>query len=510
MVVGFALAALSAGARALRVESARYVEAVRAVTSAPIIGLVKRDLLDSPVRITPLAEDVAALSAAGADIIAFDATNRSRPVSVADLVGAIRRTGCIAMADCSSVEDARSALALGVDCVGSTLSGYVGTDEPVEPDLALVRSLSKLAPFVIAEGRIRAPEQAALAVEAGASAVVVGSAITRTEHVTTWFCEAVDAAFAKRAADNSSVLSLDIGGSKSLVALIRNGTVVEEARIPTDRAGGPDAWLEAIGKKVQSFSGRYSCVGAAVTGAVTNGRWSALSRGTLDFPPGYPLVARLKHLTGKPVVALNDAQAAAWGEYKAREGNCRDLVFLTISTGVGGGVVVNGALLGGIAGHFGLTRGVRDPSMVLEDEVSGRWMAQEARRRGHEVDTPAIFAAAGDGSHWAGEIIDISARGIATLCRDLHLMFDPERIVIGGGVGLAEGYIDRVRSAVAGLAPGSERLIEAARLGALAGAIGAADIATSELSARDPGAALDASYVHEFITRETNEDGSYA
>ena len=80
MVVGFALAALDGGAAALRIESADYVAAVRAATDRPIIGLVKRDLPDSPVRITPWIEDVDALAKAGADIIAYDATGRERPV----------------------------------------------------------------------------------------------------------------------------------------------------------------------------------------------------------------------------------------------------------------------------------------------------------------------------------------------------------------------------------------------------------------------------------------------
>ena len=83
-VVRFALAAQSAGARALRIEGVANVAAVAAACSLPIIGLVKRDLPDTPVRITPWIEDVDALSEAGAAIIAFDATDRVRPVPVKD------------------------------------------------------------------------------------------------------------------------------------------------------------------------------------------------------------------------------------------------------------------------------------------------------------------------------------------------------------------------------------------------------------------------------------------
>lgn len=93
-VAGFARAALAAGARALRIESSAYVAAVRSAVDAPIIGIVKRDLDDSPVRITPFVADVEALADAGADIIAFDATDRPRPATIEALLAAIEARAC--------------------------------------------------------------------------------------------------------------------------------------------------------------------------------------------------------------------------------------------------------------------------------------------------------------------------------------------------------------------------------------------------------------------------------
>jgi putative N-acetylmannosamine-6-phosphate epimerase len=194
MVVGFALAALAGGARGLRIESAAYVAAVRTATDAPIIGLVKRDLADSPVRITPYLTDAADLAAAGADIVAFDATHRPRPAAVSEMVRAIHADGRLAMADCADEEDARAAHIAGADLLGSTLSGYTGGPEPTEPDYALVAAMRRIAPRVVAEGRFRTPDQAAEALRCGAWAIVVGSAITRPEHVTAWFCAALAAA----------------------------------------------------------------------------------------------------------------------------------------------------------------------------------------------------------------------------------------------------------------------------------------------------------------------------
>ena len=193
-VVGFALAALASGAVGLRVESLAYVEAVRAATNAPIIGIIKHDLDDYDVRITPTAEMARNLGTAGADIVAFDATLRPRPDSIASVLDAIHGGGALAMADCADIGDAKAALAAGADCIGSTLSGYVGDGpEPTEPDFALIAAMAQLGGFVIAEGRIRSPEQAAHALTTGANAVVVGSAITRTEHIVSWYKQAIDA-----------------------------------------------------------------------------------------------------------------------------------------------------------------------------------------------------------------------------------------------------------------------------------------------------------------------------
>ena len=75
-VVGLALGAIAGGAAAVHLDSVRDVEAVRARTDVPIIGAVTREVEDSPVRLTPTVEDVLALAEAGADIIAFDATDR--------------------------------------------------------------------------------------------------------------------------------------------------------------------------------------------------------------------------------------------------------------------------------------------------------------------------------------------------------------------------------------------------------------------------------------------------
>ncbi len=195
-VVGFAGAALAGGAAGLRIEGAERVRAVKAAYPVPVIGLIKRDLSDSPVRITPFLQDVQDLAQAGADIVAVDCTARTRPASVQALLECIHAQGKLAMADCATLAEAEAALAAGADVLGSTMAGYTGGPIPQGPDLELIRGLRALQAFVIAEGRLNSPELAAQAARAGADAIVVGSAITRPDVVTAWFAQATQEAFA--------------------------------------------------------------------------------------------------------------------------------------------------------------------------------------------------------------------------------------------------------------------------------------------------------------------------
>lgn len=180
------------GAVALRVEGLRDLATVKAEVDLPVIGLVKRNEPGTPVFITPTLQDVNDLAERGADIIAFDATDRTRPVSVSDMIAAIHDHGRLAMADLSTLEEGRAALAAGADFIATTLSGYTSEAEPPEgPDLALVEALAAEGMPVVAEGRIGTPGQAAAALAAGAMAVTVGTTLTRPEWVAAAFVRAL-------------------------------------------------------------------------------------------------------------------------------------------------------------------------------------------------------------------------------------------------------------------------------------------------------------------------------
>lgn len=275
-----------------------------------------------------------------------------------------------------------------------------------------------------------------------------------------------------------TVLALDIGGTKMLAALVRGDAVVETHKMPTPRSGDPEQWLTALFDAISGWKGRYNTVGVAVTGIIDDGCWSPLNRKTLDIPNRFPLVETVRRLAGTDaVLAANDAQAAAWGEYSFGAGQGRDLVFLTISTGIGGGIVVNGRLLGGLAGHFGLLRSLDEDAGVLEDHVSGNWIAAQAAPHQAGASAREVFEAAATGQAWAKDIIQVSVRQTALLCRNIQLVLDPARIVIGGGIGLAPGYLESVRQALGSLPPRLTPQLHAAALAESAGVVGIADLA---------------------------------
>ena len=172
------------GARGLRVEGASRIGAVRRAVDVPLIGIVKRGYPGFAPYITAADREIAEVAAAGAEIAAFDATGRPRPDGrdVGAVVAAIRRRGLLAMADCATEDDVRAAAAAGADIVATTLCGYTdATLGTALPALGLVRAAGACGCFTVCEGGVGTPDAVAAAFDAGADAVVVGTALTNVD-----------------------------------------------------------------------------------------------------------------------------------------------------------------------------------------------------------------------------------------------------------------------------------------------------------------------------------------
>jgi N-acylglucosamine-6-phosphate 2-epimerase len=194
-MVAMARAAEAGGAAGIRAEGEADVAAIKQAVGLPVIGLRKRRTAGSDVYITPELEDARAIAAAGADVLAVDATLRTRPDGL-DTAGFLdllaRELSLPVLADVDSLEAGLAARAAGAAAVATTLAGYTeGGAIAAGPDLELVAALAaRLDCPVLAEGRIATPEQARAAFDAGAFAVVVGTAITDPVALTRGFVEA--------------------------------------------------------------------------------------------------------------------------------------------------------------------------------------------------------------------------------------------------------------------------------------------------------------------------------
>ncbi len=191
-----ATSVLRGGAGGLRAEGVARITAFRAITQLPIIGIIKTCDANGDVYITPDFRSAKAISDAGADIIALDCTARRLtaaepwPELVPRIQAELNRP---VLADIATLEDALAAESAGADAVATTLYGYTSeTANQRTVSWPLVRSIvARLTIPVLVEGHITDPKEARTALDLGATAVVVGSAITRPETITARFVQAI-------------------------------------------------------------------------------------------------------------------------------------------------------------------------------------------------------------------------------------------------------------------------------------------------------------------------------
>ena len=305
---------------------------------------------------------------------------------------------------------------------------------------------------------------------------------------------------------------IDVGGTKIAGGVVdRDGEVLAHATVESP-AEHIEAIEDAIVGLVTDLRAEHpiEAVGVGAAGYVD------VSRSTVLFAPNLAwrnvdLRAELEPRLDLPVVIENDANAAAWGEFTFGAGHdVDDLLLVTVGTGVGGGVVLDGALhrgAFGVAGEVGHFRVVRDGQLCgcgkhgcLEQYASGTALVRNARaaaaggghaadalvdRAGgdpHAIDGPMITQAAQEGDAFAIEQLANLGRWLGEGIAALATVLDPAAVAVGGGVGDAGDLIlNPVREAFArhlsGLPYRPLAEIRPATLGNRAGMIGAADLA---------------------------------
>ena len=192
-----AFAAYEGGAVGIRANTAEDITEIRKVVSLPVIGIVKQVYDGCDVYITPTMKEVDDLAATGVEIIAMDATKRPRPDGrpIAEFFREVRAKypDQLFMADCSCIEEGLHAAEIGFDLIGTTMASYTPyTTGTSILDFNMMKTLvEKSGKPVIAEGGIWSPAELKQALDTGALAAVVGTAITRPREITRRYVEAI-------------------------------------------------------------------------------------------------------------------------------------------------------------------------------------------------------------------------------------------------------------------------------------------------------------------------------
>jgi len=308
-------------------------------------------------------------------------------------------------------------------------------------------------------------------------------------------------------------IGVDVGGTKVLGGVVdEKGNVLARARRDTPRQGGADL-TRAIADVAQELMKGFEIksVGISAAGFVSSDRKTMLATPNIAGWNGVNLDRELGELIGLPLVIENDANAAAWGEARFGAGVNEDhLMMLTIGTGIGGGVVVNGQLYRGafgIAAEFGHMRVVPEGHLCgcgargcFEQYASGNALLRHAREAINASPEVArnllslgdgtvagltgkhITGAARQGDAVALAAFNTTAQWLGAGIASLSVVLDPACVIIGGGViDAGEILLEPTRAAVERYMPfvgkhPSPRII-AAELGNEAGLVGVADLA---------------------------------
>ncbi|AXE77491.1 ROK family glucokinase [Streptomyces atratus] len=306
-------------------------------------------------------------------------------------------------------------------------------------------------------------------------------------------------------------IGVDIGGTKIAAGVVdEEGQILSMFKVPTPPTA--EGIVDAIATAVSGASEghRIDAVGIGAAGYVDDKRATVLFAPNINWRHE-PLKDKVEQRVGLPVVVENDANAAAWGEYRFGAGQGHDdVICITLGTGLGGGIIIGNKLRRGrfgVAAEFGHIRVVPDGLLCgcgsqgcWEQYASGRALVRYAKQRANATPSSAtILLSLGDGTvdGIEGKHISAAARqgdavaidSFRELARwagaglaDLASLFDPSAFIVGGGVSdEGELVLDPIRKSFRRWLIGGEwrphAQVLAAQLGGKAGLVGAADLA---------------------------------
>jgi glucokinase len=327
------------------------------------------------------------------------------------------------------------------------------------------------------------------------------------------------------ASSGAEFVGVDVGGTKVSIALMRAGKLEQPHELPTD-CSGQDALIDQLHRgileAIQRCRGRPAAVGVGIPSVIEFARGRV--RSSVNVPLHDVALGELlsERLGGIEVYIDNDATCAALAEAHDQDGrlDCKHLVMLTVGTGVGGGIIIDGRPFRGATGAAGelghmiigmdlseraAPQGGFPKPGSLEALAAGRALDQLTRSAaaahpdsalaalgadGHELAGPDAVSSARDGDPEAIAVLELLGHRLGVGIANAINIFDPEVVAIGGGVSAAsELLLDHARESawsfvLPGVGTGTE--IRLARSGPQAGVRGAALLASQEFSHARP------------------------
>lgn len=293
-------------------------------------------------------------------------------------------------------------------------------------------------------------------------------------------------------------VGVDIGGTKIAIAIVNEyGDIIEKNIIQTDHSKTPEQMISIICgeiRKVVSESGVHleeiKGIGVGAPGPLDSQKGQIMCPPNLKSWINIPVVQLMKQELALPVLLENDANVAALAEkWIGAALGSNNFAYMTVSTDIGAGIIVDGNLLRGIKGNAGdIGHTVVDPSFgqcscgqygCLESIASGTAIAKHGTKIiGRELSTKEVFELYSEGNEKIVDLIERIFRVLGVACVSMINTFDPEKIVIGGGVSnVGDVLFNAVQSYVGKYAlnpVGRQTKVVPAKLGQSAGVIGAA------------------------------------
>jgi len=258
-----------------------------------------------------------------------------------------------------------------------------------------------------------------------------------------------------------TTLAIDLGGTQIRVAVAGGGMLRGRVAWPTPAEEGPDAVMAAIAEAARAslalagVARMPEAVGIAAPGPLHGVKGVVFSPPNLKGWRNVPLTRELEARLGSPVYLIKDANAAAVAEHGMGAGQGADtLIYITVSTGIGGGLILGGRLFegpdgtAGEVGHVTVDRfgpvcncGNRGCLEAVASGTAIARMAAERQASGHLRLPPgavgsaaAVYGAAAAGDPGARAITDEVGGALGLACVGLVHLFNPERIILGGGL----------------------------------------------------------------------------